>query len=400
MSNIYRVSDVNKYIKMIMEKDQLLSNISIKGEITNFKAHYSGHLYFTLKDEAATIKCVMFKGYAALSKVVLKDGVSVILSGSISAYERDGVYQLYVKSAAIDGIGDLYQKYEELKLKLKNEGLFDPSAKKEIPFLPSRVGVITSRTGAVIRDIINVSTRRYNNVNLLVYPAAVQGVSVAETVIAGIRKFNSMDVGRPDVIIIARGGGSFEDLFGFNDENLAREIYKSEIPIVSAVGHETDFTICDFVSDLRVPTPSAAAELVCPSKLELISKIDNLKSRLSRSILNTYSKKEQYLEKLSMKKLKKIPKSMIEKYYLVIDSYIKSMETSINKKYQNNKNIFEKHVALLDSYSPLKTLSRGYTVIQDGRGNVITKKENVHIGDVIKNKLIDGEFISVVEKIV
>ena len=201
MEKVYSVSNVNKYIKMMFDKDPVLADIAIKGEITNFKAHYTGHLYFTLKDNASTIKCVMFKGYAGLNKFNPKDGDSVIITGSISSFERDGVYQVYVKTMSLDGLGDLYLKYEELKLKLKNEGLFNPEYKKKIPFLPNRVGVITSKTGAVIRDIINVSTRRYNNVNLLVYPAAVQGVNTAETVIKGIETFNNME-DKVDVIII------------------------------------------------------------------------------------------------------------------------------------------------------------------------------------------------------
>ena len=203
MEKVYSVSNVNKYIKMMFDKDPVLMDIAIKGEITNFKAHYTGHLYFTLKDNSSTIKCVMFKGYAGTNKFNPKDGDSVIITGSISSFERDGVYQVYVKSMSLDGLGDLYLKYEELKLKLKQEGLFNPEYKKRIPFLPNRVGVITSKTGAVIRDIINVSTRRFNKVNLLLYPAAVQGDSVAETVIQGIKVFNEMN--NVDVIIIARG---------------------------------------------------------------------------------------------------------------------------------------------------------------------------------------------------
>ena len=274
---IFNVSEVNKYIKMLMDSDPLLTNISIRGEITNFKAHYTGHLYFTLKDENATIKCVMFKGNAQFLKFKPADGMKVVIQGQISAFERDGVYQIYCKSMSPEGLGDLYLAYEQLKEKLSKEGLFDDVHKKTIPFLPQRVGVITSRTGAVIRDIINVSTRRYPNVNILLYPVAVQGVNVASTVIGGINTFNKLD--NVDVIIIARGGGSFEDLFGFNDEGIARAVFASHIPVVSAVGHETDFSICDFVADLRAPTPSAAAELVYPEYSEIVSRIATDKNR-------------------------------------------------------------------------------------------------------------------------
>ena len=218
---------------MVFDKDPFLSYVAIKGEITNFKAHSSGHLYFTLKDETSTIKCVMFKSAAQNLNIKLQDGASVIVMGSVSVYDVGGTYQVYVKSITLDGVGELYARYEALKKKLEQEGLFSPMYKKKIPFLPSRVGVITSPTGAVIRDIINVSTRRFSKVNLLLYPAAVQGGSVATTVIAGLKYFN--EAKNVDVIIIARGGGSFEDLFGFNDESLAYEIFKSEIPVVSAV---------------------------------------------------------------------------------------------------------------------------------------------------------------------
>ena len=230
---VYTVSNINKYIKLLLDKDEFLNNMVVKGEITNFKAHSSGHLYFTLKDELSTIKCIMFKGAASTLKFVPKDGMSVILRGAVSVYEVGGTYQIYVKYMQQDGIGALYEKYEELKKKLEQEGIFDTSHKQKIPFMPKRVGIISSPTGAVIRDIINVSTRRFKNVNLVLFPAAVQGENVAKTVVEGIRVFNSeVDV---DVIIIARGGGSFEDLFGFNDESIARAIYASKVPIVSAV---------------------------------------------------------------------------------------------------------------------------------------------------------------------
>lgn len=389
MDKVYSVSNVNKYIKMMFDKDPFLNNVAIKGEITNFKAHYTGHLYFTLKDNASTIKCVMFKGYASLNKFNPKDGDSVIITGTVSSFERDGVYQVYVKSISLDGQGDLYLKFEELKNKLKAEGLFNPEYKKQIPFLPKRVGVITSKTGAVIRDIINVSTRRFNNVNLLVYPAAVQGVNTAETVIKGVETFNNME-NKVDVIIIARGGGSFEDLFGFNDENLARAIFKSEIPIVSAVGHETDFTICDFVSDLRAPTPSAAAELVYPSKLELVASINNLKVRLNRAVEVTLDRRKQFVKNISMQRLQKTPEAIIQKYNLILDTYIKSIENNIKNKYVTLEKEYNKSVALLDSYSPLKTLSRGYSVAMK-ESKVIKKVEDVSKGDKIDIKLINGK---------
>ncbi len=317
--NIFSVSNVNKYIKMVFDKDPFLSYVAIKGEITNFKAHSSGHLYFTLKDESSTIKCVMFKSAAQNLNIKLQDGVAVVVMGSVSVYDVGGTYQVYVKSITLDGVGELFAKYEELKKKLEQEGLFDSQYKKKIPFMPNRVGVITSPTGAVIRDIINVSTRRFSKPNILLFPSAVQGEMVASTVISGLRYFNRTN--SVDVIIIARGGGSFEDLFGFNDESLAREIFASKIPVVSAVGHETDFTISDFVSDLRAPTPSAAAELVYPSEMEITSKLDTLNLRLKSSMSNILNRRKQYLESITKGRLEKTPQDMIARYRLMTDNY-------------------------------------------------------------------------------
>lgn len=300
---VFNVSQVNKYVKMLIDSDAFLNNINITGEITNFKAHYTGHFYFTLKDENSSIKCVMFKSAAQLVKFKPEDGMKVVISGQINVFERDGVYQIYCRTMKQAGLGELYIAYEKLKKRLQDEGLFDEIYKKKIPFLPDRVGVITSKTGAVIKDIINVSTRRYNDVNLLIYPAAVQGVNVAKTVISGIKTFNKLN--NVDVIIIARGGGSFEDLFGFNDENLAREIFNSKIPIVSAVGHETDFTICDFVSDLRAPTPSAAAELVYPKKSDILTKISTDRNRNILAMNGYINRKKEYLKELKLRNLKK-----------------------------------------------------------------------------------------------
>lgn len=357
---VYTVSNINKYIKMVFDKDPFLSYVAIKGEITNFKAHSSGHLYFTLKDENSTIKCVMFRSAAQNLSIKLQDGASVIVTGQVSVYDIGGTYQVYVRQIALDGMGDLYLKYEELKKKLEAKGMFSPAYKKQIPFMPKRVGVITSPTGAVIRDIINVSTRRFNKVNILLYPAAVQGENVAKTVIEGIKIFNTLN--NVDVIIIARGGGSFEDLFGFNDEMLAYEIFNSKIPIVSAVGHETDFTISDFVSDLRAPTPSAAAELVYPSMTEIMSKMETLNIRLKQAVVNLVARKKQYLQNLSEARLKKVPVDLINKYKMMLDNFETQMRLNVTNKITKLRLGFEKNVALLDSLSPLKTLKRGYSV--------------------------------------
>lgn len=395
MDKVFTVSQVNKYIKMIFDKDPFLLNISIKGEITNFKAHYTGHFYFTLKDDTSTIKCVMFKSMASQVKFKPEDGMKVNITGQISVFERDGVYQIYCKTMTKEGLGELYLAYEQLKEKLSKEGLFNPEFKKKIPFLPKRVGVITSKTGAVIRDIINVTTRRYPNVDLLVYPAAVQGVNVASTVIAGIDTFNKLN--NVDVIIIARGGGSFEDLFGFNDEALARKIFESKIPIVSAVGHETDFTICDFVSDLRAPTPSAAAELVYPQYSDIIRKIALDKNRVIIGIQNYIERKKEYIKRIKAAKLEKIPLDIINKHRLLIDSSMKDAYNALVIMIEKYKSKCMQCIAKLDALSPLKTLSRGYSVVETLDGKLVKSTSDVKKDDELILTLTDGKVNVIVE---
>lgn len=386
---IYTVSSVNRYVKMVFEKDDFLSTINVMGEITNFKYHAaSGHLYFTLKDENSNIKCIMFNKQAMYLKFKLTDGMKVIIGGSIKVFERDGTYQLYCNTIFPVGIGELYEKYEKLKKKLEVEGIFDESHKKKIPFLSKRVGVITSSTGAVIRDIINVSTRRFNKVNLIIYPAIVQGDSVAQTVISGIRTFNELN--NVDVIVIARGGGSFEDLFGFNDESLAREIYASKIPIISAVGHETDFTICDFASDLRAPTPSAAAELIYPVYDDLIYKINQIRDNLENKVKRNLEKNKKYIEVLKAQKIEKKPYELINKYKLQIDLDLQKIEDKCKYKLEKNKNLYYNLNIKLDTLSPLKTLNRGYSVVENIDNKVIRSVNDVSPGDNINIRFIDG----------
>ncbi len=337
----------------------------------------------------------MFKGYAQFLKFKPSDGMKVVIKGQVSCYERDGVYQIYCKSMSPEGLGDLYLAYEQLKEKLNKEGLFDDIHKKPIPFLPKRVGVITSRTGAVIRDIINVSTRRYPNVDLLVYPAAVQGVNVASTVIEGLKTFNKLN--NVDVIIIARGGGSFEDLFGFNDEALARQVFASQIPVVSAVGHETDFTICDFVSDLRAPTPSAAAELVYPEYSEIISRIDKDKNRTIIAIKNYIERKRQYVERLKAAKLEKVPLDKINRYRLTIDNLMIKSEKDLRNKLNGYKTRCVESITKIDTLSPLKTLTRGYSVVENKDGKLIKTTKDVKPEDIINITVTDGKISAIVK---
>ena len=276
------VSQLNSYIKEKIDGDEALNTVIVKGEISNFKNHYTGHLYFTLKDEKSLIKCIMFKTYAEKLGFIPKDGMKVMVFGSVSVFERDGVYQIYVKAIKQDGIGTLYEKYEKLKADLEKQGLFDKLHKKKIPLKPNIIGVLTSQTGSVIRDIINVSTRRNPGTYIRLYPVPVQGTGAAKEIARGIEFMNENNLA--DVIILARGGGSLEDLWPFNEEIVAKAIYNSGIPIISAIGHETDFTISDFVADLRAPTPSAAAELANPDIYEIKEKINTYNSRMRLSL--------------------------------------------------------------------------------------------------------------------
>ncbi len=381
------VSQLNSYIKDKLAEDEALNTVVVKGEISNFKNHYTGHLYFTLKDEKSLIKCIMFKSYAERLGFKPKDGMKVMVFGGVSVFERDGVYQIYVKAMKEDGIGDLYEQYEKLKADLEKEGLFDESHKKKIPLKSNIIGVLTSQTGSVIRDIINVSTRRNPKTNIRLLPVPVQGIGAAEEIAKGIKIMNDNHLA--DVLIIARGGGSIEDLWPFNEEVVARAIYASEIPIISAVGHETDFTIADFVADLRAPTPSAAAELATPDIYELKNKIDMYKERSRISL----KKKLEFIklrhEKIMSSTVFTDPLKRINDNYLQIDMNVKSMENSIKSKKQEAKSIFAQKVAKLDSLSPLKTLTRGYCFTEKD-GKIINSQKHLKTGDEVEIRFFDG----------
>lgn len=382
------VSKLNAYVKAIIDNDELLNNVYIKGEISNLKKHYTGHYYFTLKDKDSLIKCVMFKSYTSYLNFDVEDGMNVVILGTVAVYERDGVYQIYAKGMELDGVGDLYATYEKLKAKLEAEGLFDSKHKKSIPYLPKEIGVVTSKTGAVIRDIINVTTRRYPMVHIKLYPASVQGKGAAETIVKGIKYFNENQ--NVDVIIIARGGGSLEDLWPFNEEITARAIYDSEIPIISAVGHETDFTIADFVADLRAPTPSAAGELVVPEFTELKWKLNNMKLQLGRSLKKRLELTQTKYLSIVGRKIFKEPNVILTDKILTLNAYEKDLNNYMRIEFKDKKNRFEKVTATLDSLSPLKTLSRGYTVLESPNGDVVTTSKNLKSGDIVKIILHDG----------
>ena len=374
------VTELNRYMKDKVEMDEFLNNVLVKGEISNYKHHYTGHLYVTLKDEKSLIKCIMLKSSAVNLKFEPKDGMKVIVYGTVSVFERDGIYQIYCKNMQEDGMGSLYTAYEELKKKLELEGLFDESHKKKIPFMPKVIGVLTSNTGAVIRDIINVSTRRNPKVCIRLYPVPVQGAGAGEKIAKAIKIMNEKKLA--DVLILARGGGSLEDLWPFNEEIVARAIYTSDIPIISAVGHETDFTISDFVSDLRAPTPSAAAELAVADVKKLQDNIEVYRSRLKMALNRKTQIMRLRFEKCMNSRVYKYPKQRINDEYMLIDSKCKKMENLLLQKLKDSKLYAMKWITKLDTLSPLKTLTRGYC-LTEFEGKLITKsselKENMNV---------------------
>lgn len=390
------ISEANSYIKRILVNDPILYNLKVKGEISNFKVHSSGNVYLSLKDENSKLNCVIFKSNYD-KNLELKNGIKVIASGYISVYERDGSYQLYINSIEIEGIGNLYIEFNKLKEKLSKEGLFDPKYKKAIPTIPKSIGVITSPTGAVIRDIINVIKRRYPKVAVKLYPVTVQGDKSADDICEGIRFFNDMK--NVDTIIVGRGGGSIEELWSFNEENVAREVFKSEIPIISAVGHETDFTICDFVSDMRAPTPSAAAEIATPSLLDLEYKLNNIRNRMNRSLINQVQIDEHRLKSV----LERINNYL--KLYTIKDNIIQldKIYDKITFEVENNLNIEKERLmnmgAILHNLSPLATIDRGYSIVQK-EGKVINSIKEIEFKDDIDIVLKDGSIECVVEKII
>ncbi|GFR34269.1 exodeoxyribonuclease VII large subunit [Thermobrachium celere] len=393
--NALTVSELNLYIKELIEGTSELNNIVVKGEISNFKHHSSGHMYFTLKDNESKIKCVMFKGYNSYLKIKLEDGMKVLAKGYVSVYERDGVYQLYCTDIKKDGLGDLYLAYEELKKKLEAEGLFDERHKKKLPMLPRRIGVATSSTGAVIRDIINVSTRRFYNVDILLYPVKVQGEGAAQTIVEAIEYFNTRnDI---DVIIIGRGGGSIEELWAFNEEIVARAIHNSKIPVVSAVGHETDFTIADFVADVRASTPSHAAEIVVPSYSELVYKINTLKNTLFSNVNNRLKRDKIYVENLRSKVKLYSPQNRINVNYQYLDNLREKLINSVSNKFINKRHNLMLTIQKLDGLSPLKSISRGFAAVVKEE-KLIKSIQQLNKDDIIEVYFSDGKAICTINE--
>lgn len=389
------ISEVNSYIKRILTNDPILYNLKVRGEISNFKIHSSGNVYLSLKDENSKINCVIFKKNFN-KNLSIDNGSKVVASGYISVYEKDGSYQMYINEIEVEGLGNLYIEFNKLKEKLNKEGLFDPKYKKNIPKMPQSIGVVTSPTGAVIRDIINVIKRRYPKVNIKLYPVNVQGEQSKYDICEGIKFFNEKQ--NVDTIIVGRGGGSLEELWSFNEEIVAREVFNSKIPIISAVGHETDFTICDFVADMRAPTPSAAAEIATPSLEDIYFKLKNIRNRMSKSLTNQVNMDGYKLD------------SVFDKINNYMDSYIiKDKITQIDRIYdkisfeiENNISIevekLSKTGTILHNLSPLATIDRGYSIVQKD-GETINSIKNISFKDCIDVVLKDGNIECTVEKI-
>ena len=384
------VTEINEYIKWLIDGEAQLQDIYVVGELSNFKKHTTGHCYFSLKDEKSEIRAVMFASYARKLNFKPENGMKLLVHARVSVYPQGGSYQLYVDAMQPDGIGSLYLAYEQLKAKLSKEGLFNDEFKKPIPKYPNKIGVITSPTGAAIRDIINVATRRMPNVQILLYPTLVQGSEAAADLTKAVEYFNIEN--NVDVIIIGRGGGSIEDLWAFNDENLARAIFVSQIPVISGVGHEIDFTICDFVADIRAATPSQAAEFATTDINETIKILNGFETRAINSLLGYVSYYKEKLENIKNKRVFKIPESMLDipkmRFSSIVEG-LKSNMTEINMSYRER---FAKVNSKLIALNPMSVLSRGYGAIYNENNEIVKSSKSVKNGDRVKVKLFDGDF--------
>ncbi|MEN8075637.1 exodeoxyribonuclease VII large subunit [Clostridioides difficile] len=382
------VSEVNNYIKKILDNDFILNNLSVRGEISNLKYHSSGHIYFSLKDDNSKINCIMFKSKSFDLDIVLQEGMAVIVSGRASVYTANGTFQLYCDKIEQEGLGELHIRFEKLKEKLSREGYFDDEFKKPLPKNPYRVGIVTSETGAAIRDIINVIRRRNSKVDIVLYPALVQGESAYKTVIDGIEYFNKTN--SVDVIIIGRGGGSIEELWNFNEELLAYAIFKSKLPIVSAVGHEVDFTISDFVSDFRAATPSQAGEVVVPLESEQYREINDYDDKLKFIIEDKIRNEKQKLNNLERILSLNSPSNKIANAYLEIDNLKDKIEKIIAFKIKSNKEKLFSLNNILNAHNPINILGKGYAIIEDESGKIIKSKDFFEDNREIKISMEDG----------
>ena len=385
---VYEVSELNQYIKNILESVPQLDNLLIRGELSNYKIYPSGHHYFTLKDSQGALRCVMFKGAAMKLRFRPENGMKVVAGGRISVFPRDGAYQLYCTSLSADGIGDLYVAFEQLKEKLGREGLFDPAHKKPLPACPQRIAIITSSAGAAVHDMIRILRQRYPIAKVLLLPVRVQGVEAPPEIAGAIRYANRWQLA--DVIITGRGGGSIEDLWAFNDERVARAIYNSEIPVISAVGHEPDVTISDFVADCRASTPSNAAEIAVPDQKELFNTLQGTGNRLIQAELNLLEKESRRLAGLADKRALKDPSAFLQDRKLYLDFIQQKLAGTARSLLEEDNRRFAQLAAKLDAMSPLKVLGRGYAMAQNMDGTVLKSAQQVNAGDRITVRLGEG----------
>ena len=382
------VGEVNNYVKKLVENDFILKNLNVKGEISNLKFHSSGHIYFSLKDENSKVNCIMFKNNAVNLDFRLEEGMKVEIKARLGVYHKEGTYQLYCENIKKAGIGELFEEFHKLKKELSEEGIFDEKYKRALPKFPKRIGIITARTGAAVRDIINVIQRRNKSLDIILYPAKVQGENAADSIIEGIRYFNNEK--SVDVIILGRGGGSIEELWAFNNRDLAYEIFNSRIPTVSAVGHEVDFTISDFVSDMRAPTPSAAGELVSPSLQEMINDLVNKKEFLHRAIDRKFLNSKRDVDLLYKGLKGNNPKHIIEKRIKEVNSLEEKLNFLGKRKIDKAKDELIALNSILQTLNPLNTLGRGYSVIMDKEDKVLNEVSELKKNDMVKVIMKDG----------
>ena len=389
------VGAINRYIKYKLDNDEALQTVFVKGEISNFKAHSSGHLYFSIKDESGKINAIMFSSSAKKLNFIPADGVKVLIIGRISVYEATGGYQIYVSDMQEDGMGNLYIAFEKLKKQLQSEGLFDETHKKKIPKYPSKIGVITANTGAAIKDILSTIKRRYKIAEVILFPSLVQGENAASDIVRNIKLASNYDL---DVLIVGRGGGSIEDLWPFNEEIVARAIYECPIPIISAVGHEVDYTIADFVADLRAPTPTGAAEMAVPNMSDLVSHITQMKIRLNENIIKKINIEKLRLDSFKNSYILKNPLIIYENKKQKLDMINEKINNIINLKIENNKNSLINLIDKLELVNPLNILKRGFSLTTKD-DKIIKSVKNVNKSDVLDIRLNDGVIKAKVEEV-
>ena len=392
--NVLSITQLNDYIRGKLDGDALLNGVAVRGEISNYKVYPSGHHYFTLKDEGASLKCVMFKGNAMRLRFRPDNGVKVIAMGKVSVYPRDGVYQLYCTAMAMDGIGDLYAAFEQLKAKLAAQGLFDPAHKKPIPKYPRTIGIVTSSAGAAIHDMLRILRKRYPLTQVRLLPVRVQGVEAPGEIAAAIRYANFHKLA--DLLIVGRGGGSIEDLWAFNDERVAYAIYESEIPVISAVGHEPDVTISDFVADLRAATPSNAAELAVPDQDALRQNLDSMAAAMSVALNRQVKGARQHLDMLARSPALQSPTGYLDQRRKSLELLRSRLLSAQTRTVERKKQLYIGAVSKLDAMSPLKVLTRGYALVRTVDGEVLKSVRQVEPGDRIKINLSDGALTAAV----